>query len=146
MFIEFVALIVRNRIHFYLKNAKMKNEKKRNFMNVPAAIRELEKIEMIRRSDGKYTLDHAVTATQKEILGAFGLDEMFIKQKASKLSEEIFAIEKRMLEKVEARRDKLASDLKSLFDKRDEMRKQEIWDAISKSRRTHEEILNFIKT
>lgn len=83
MFIEFVALIVRNRIHFYLKNAKMKNEKKRNFMNVPAAIRELEKIEMIRRSDGKYTLDHAVTATQKEILGAFGLDEMFIKQNAA---------------------------------------------------------------
>jgi len=94
MFIEFVALIVRNRIHFYLKNAKMKNEKKRNFMNVPAAIRELEKIEMIRRPDGKYTLDHAVTATQKEILGAFGLDEMFIKQNASKLSGEIFAIEK----------------------------------------------------
>ena len=83
IFIEFVALIVRNRIHFYLKNAKMKNEKKRNFMNVPAAIRELEKIEMIRRSDGKYTLDHAVTATQKEILGAFGLDEMFIKQNAA---------------------------------------------------------------
>jgi hypothetical protein len=50
-----------------------------------------------------------------------------------------------MLEKVEARRDKLASNLKSLLDKRDEMRKQEIWDAISKSRRTHEEILNFIK-
>lgn len=52
---------------------------------------------------------------------------------------------KRMLEKVEARRDKLASNLKSLLDKRDEMRKQEIWDPISKSRRTHEEILNFIK-
>ena len=83
IFIEFIALIVRNRIHVRLKNAKLKNEKKLNFMNVPASIRELEKIEMIRRPDGRYMLDHAVTATQKEILGAFGLDEMFIKQNAA---------------------------------------------------------------
>ena len=83
IFIEFIALIVRNRIHVRLKNAKLKNEKKRNFMNVPVAIRELEKIETIHRHDGKYTLDHAVTAIQREILGAFGLDEMFIKQNAA---------------------------------------------------------------
>ena len=41
---------------------------------VPAAIRELEKIEMVRQTDGKYRIDHAVTATQKAILKAFGID------------------------------------------------------------------------
>lgn len=94
VFVEFVALVVRNKFHFYLKNANLKNPRKKNFMNVPAAIRELEKIEMIRRPDGRYMLDHAVTATQKEILSAFGLDEDFIKENALKLSDEIAAAEK----------------------------------------------------
>lgn len=94
IFIEFIALIIRNRIHSRLKNAKLKNEKKQNFMNVSAAIRELEKIEMIRRPDGRYALDHAVTATQKEILHAFGLDEKFIMDGAAELSAEIARFEK----------------------------------------------------
>ena len=94
IFIEFIALVIRNRIHSRLKNAKLKNEKKQNFMNVNAAIRELEKIEMIRRPDGKYMLDHAVTATQKEILHAFGLDEEFIMDEAMKLGMEIAKLEK----------------------------------------------------
>ena len=50
-----------------------------NFMNVPAAIRELEKIEMIRQADGIYRLDHAVTANQKTILKAFDIDANYIK-------------------------------------------------------------------
>ena len=33
--------------------------KKDNYMTVPAAIKELEKIEMIRLSDGNYRLEHA---------------------------------------------------------------------------------------
>ncbi len=94
IFIEFIALIIRNRIHTRLKNAKLKNEKKQNYMNVPAAIRELEKIEMIRRPDGRYMLDHAVTATQKEVLHAFGLDEDFIMDEAAKLGAEIARFEK----------------------------------------------------
>ena len=98
IFIEFVALIIRNRIHCRLKNAKLKDEKKRNYMNVPAAIRELEKIEMIRRPDGRYVLDHAVTATQKEILRAFGLDENFILENAKTLGDEIARIEKEKLD------------------------------------------------
>lgn len=98
IFIEFIALIVRNRIHVRLKIAKLKNEKKLNFMNVPASIRELEKIEMIRRPDGRYMLDHAVTATQKEVLRAFGLDEEFVMTSAKKLSEDISLAEKEMLD------------------------------------------------
>lgn len=87
LFIEFVALIIRNRIYTSLKAAVLKNERKANYMTVPAALRELEKIEMIRGGDGIYRLDHAVTATQKEILRAFGLDEEYIKEQAGELSE-----------------------------------------------------------
>ena len=68
IFVEFVALIVRNKLYTYLKSAILKNERKYNFMTVPAAVRELEKIEMIRGGDNVYRLDHAVTATQKIIL------------------------------------------------------------------------------
>ena len=44
-------------------------------MTVPAAIRELEKIEMTRQTDNVYWLDHIVTAKQKKILKAFGMNE-----------------------------------------------------------------------
>lgn len=87
IFIEFVALILRNRLYTRLTSAVLKNDKKANYMTVPAAIRELEKIELIRLGDGVYHLDHAVTATQKEILSAFGLDEDFVKQEAVRLGE-----------------------------------------------------------
>ncbi|MGB4406592.1 MAG: hypothetical protein WBI82_07015 [Sphaerochaeta sp.] len=39
-----------------------------------AALKELDKIEMVKQSDGVYRLDHAVTATQKAILKAFDVD------------------------------------------------------------------------
>ena len=48
--------------------------KKPNYLTVPAAIRELEKIEMTRQLDKVYRFDHAVTKTQKVILSAFGMD------------------------------------------------------------------------
>ena len=55
--------------------------------SISAAIRELEKIEMIRQADGVYRLDHAVTATQKLILKAFGIDANYIKRKAKEISD-----------------------------------------------------------
>jgi len=58
---------------------------KKNYMIVPAALRELEKIEMVRRSTGGYRLDHAVTKTQKTILQAFGLDESHVQKKATEI-------------------------------------------------------------
>ena len=48
-------------------------EGKPDYMTVPAAIRELEKIEMIRWSNGHYRLDHAVTKKQKVILSSLGM-------------------------------------------------------------------------
>jgi hypothetical protein len=60
-------------------------EAKPNYMTVPAALRELEKIEMVRRSNGRYRLDHAVTKRQKIILSSFGLDENSIRDIASEI-------------------------------------------------------------
>ena len=54
-------------------------------MNVPAAVRELEKIEMIRQTDGEYRLDHAVTATQKTILKAFKMDAEYVQKEAGRI-------------------------------------------------------------
>ena len=50
-------------------------------MTVPAAIRELEKIEIVRINSGVYQLDHAVTYTQEIILNSFGIskDEVYVK-------------------------------------------------------------------
>jgi transposase, IS4 family len=66
IFTQFIALIIRNKIYTALQEENEKLEKKQNYMTVPAAIRELEKIEMTRQTDNVYRLDHAVTAKQKK--------------------------------------------------------------------------------
>ncbi len=88
IFIEFIALIVRNKIYTCLKEEKKKLNKKPNYMTVPAALKELGKIGMARQLDNVYRLDHAITATQKTILGAFGMDAAYVRHKASELSEQ----------------------------------------------------------
>jgi len=87
MLIAFVALIIRNRMYTKLKDEEEKIPEKPNYMNVPASIRELEKIEMIRQADGIYRLDHALTATQKTILKAYGIDSNYVKRKAKEISD-----------------------------------------------------------
>jgi len=59
-------------------------------MAVPAAIRELEKIELIQQLDHRYRLNYAVTATQKEILKAFGINEVNVRKWASEISDELY--------------------------------------------------------
>ena len=86
IFIEFIALIVRNRIYNLLRENMLRIDAKYNYLTVPAAVRELEKIEMIRRNGGDYRLDHAVTKTQKVILSSFGLDENSIAKGATEIS------------------------------------------------------------
>ena len=89
IFVEFVAMILRCKMYIKLKEEMKKLEKKPNYMTVPAALKELEKIEMVRQLDNVYRLDHAVTANQKTILNAFGLDANHIKYYASELSKEL---------------------------------------------------------
>ena len=86
IFIEFVALIVRNRIYNLLKEQMLRMEARQKYLTVPAAIRELEKIEMVRRNGGTYKLDHAVTKTQKIILSSFGLDADSVSSSAEEIS------------------------------------------------------------
>lgn len=95
IFIEFVALIVRSRFYCLLKDENERLESRQNYMDVPAAIRELEKIEMIRGMDRVYRLDHAVTATQKTILGAFGISAGWIKEQIKALSDRLSIAEER---------------------------------------------------
>ena len=89
IFVEFVAMILRCRMYTKLKEEMKNLEKKPNYMTVPVALKELEKIEMVRQLDNVYRLDHAVTANQKTILNAFGLDANHIKYYASELSKEL---------------------------------------------------------
>ena len=86
IFIEFIALIVRNRIYNLLKETMLRLETRQNYLTVPKAIRELEKIEMVRRNNGLYRLDHAVTRKQKVILSSFGMSEEDIRKTAAEIS------------------------------------------------------------
>ena len=54
-------------------------------MTVPEAIRELEKIVLIRQSERRYRMDYAVTATQKEILKAFNMTAANVRTRRQRL-------------------------------------------------------------
>ena len=102
IFIEFVALIIRNRIYTYLKKEQERSETKQNFLTVPAALRELEKIEMIRMWNNEYCFNYAITATQRKILKAFDLTPANIKDQAKLLAAELKEIEEIDREKAAA--------------------------------------------
>ena len=89
IFVEFVAMIIRNKLYTCLLDEMNRIGKKQNYMTVPAAIKELEKIEMTRQTDNVYRLDHAVTATQKKILHAFDLTEKNVEYRAAWISDEL---------------------------------------------------------
>ena len=91
IFVEFVALILRNRLHTYLRKQRVANGNRQNYMNVPAAIRELEKIEMVRLHDQNYHLAHGVTATQKEILKAVGMTAANIRSQAVGINDDLIS-------------------------------------------------------
>ena len=55
-------------------------------MTVPAAIKELEKIEMTRQTDNVYRLDHAVTSKQKKNLKGFWMNEGNVTYRAGEIS------------------------------------------------------------
>ena len=92
IFIGFVATIIRNRIYTLLKDEIGRMDKKQNYMTVPAALKELDKIELLKGGDGDYTLDYAVTATQKAILKAFDMTSDNIQKQARELSSDLARI------------------------------------------------------
>jgi len=87
-------LIIRNRIYTYLKKEQERSETKQNFLTVPAALRELEKIEMIKLWNKEYCFNYAITATQRKILKAFDLTPANIRDQAKLLAAELKSIDK----------------------------------------------------
>ena len=86
VFLEFVALIVRNRMFVSLTDYVNQNHLTMNYMNVAAAIQNLEKLELVRQPDGTYCMDHAVSRQIQIIMKAWGIDLNYIKQHAEQLS------------------------------------------------------------
>ena len=99
IFIGFLATIIRSRIYTLLKDESGRMEKKQNYMTVPAAIKELEKIELLKGADNEYNLDYAITATQKAILKAFDITAENVQKQARAISSDLARV---MIEKVEA--------------------------------------------
>lgn len=93
VFVAFVALIIRSKMYTQLRKRKAEMISRPNYLTVPAAIRELEKIELIRQPGGNYKLDHAITAAQKTILGAFGISEADAKARALAIGKELMHAE-----------------------------------------------------
>lgn len=102
IFIGFVATIIRSKIYTLLKDEQERMDKKQNYMTVPAAIKELEKIEILKGADGEYNLDYAVTATQKAILNAFGITADNIRKQAREISSDLARVQHEMAEESES--------------------------------------------
>lgn len=72
-------------------------------MTVPAALKELEKIEMLKGADNEYRLDYAVTKTQKTILNAFGITATNVQKQAGEIGSDLARIELEEFEKAAAK-------------------------------------------
>lgn len=94
VWLEFCALIIRNRIYNLLKDEMIRLKVKKNFMTVPAAVKELDKIEMVRRNGGLYRLDHGISSTQKIILRSFGLTINDVRAEAAAIANTLAMAEK----------------------------------------------------
>ncbi len=97
-FIEFIALVIRNRMHNLIKELIVKRGKKLNYYNVSSAIAELEKIELVRGADGTYSLDHAITKRQRELLSAFGISEEEALTRLGSVMSELSGIDKKLMQ------------------------------------------------
>lgn len=86
VFAEFIAMIIRNRIYTLLKEKMVQLNTHPTYMNVPGAIKELEKIEMVRLRTNRYQLDHSLSKRQKTILSSFGITEEDIRRSANEIS------------------------------------------------------------
>lgn len=86
-FINFLALIVRNKMYRMIKDEVYETLNTGNHMNVTKALKELDRIELTRRNKGVYTLDCSVSRNQKEILKAFNMGEGDVTMTATKLQE-----------------------------------------------------------
>ena len=78
--IEFVALIIRNRLYGLMKEYVMETGREENYFTVPAAMRELGKVEMVRQADGEYRLELRVTRGRREVFKAVGVGDAEVRE------------------------------------------------------------------
>lgn len=83
VYIAFLASIVRSNISHRLKEYRKTNRKD---YTVPAAMYELDNIEVTRNSKGQYLWKYALTAKQKNILKVFDIDEGYIDEQLKELN------------------------------------------------------------
>ena len=142
---------------------------KPNYLSVPA-LKELEKIELIRQPNGNYKLDHAVH-TQKVILGP--LTDEWIKAQARLIGKDIqnaampeeqkdddedartksiktieaeISQTEEQLRRLKERCDKVSQKLDALYELKKHWEQEELLKAIDKSTRTKAEILAFLES
>ena len=85
--ITFISLIIRNAIYNKLMSEKyLINEPDNNIFSVPEAIKQLEKIEMIKYND-TYRLSSALSRNQKKLLKAFNMNSGSILMEAQYIAE-----------------------------------------------------------
>lgn len=72
VFVVFIASIIRSQIYRSMKSVK--GNDKKNY-TVPAVIKELEKVKVIRQNDGRFVRVRKLTAEQKKLLKAVGVTE-----------------------------------------------------------------------
>ncbi len=82
----FIALIIKSRIRLLLQKKRPGQDKTEKAMDVRDAVSELDRIEMLRRNDGRYSLDSALTKKQKEVLLRLGLKMEDVKADAAGIS------------------------------------------------------------
>ncbi len=84
--VAFLAGIVRNELSRKLK--KISGKDKKNY-TVPAAIRELEKITAVQDARGRYIRRYGLTARQKKIMSAFGINEKQVNDTVNAINKRI---------------------------------------------------------
>ncbi len=115
IFNEFLALILRSRIYTLLKAGSRKLKVKRNYLTVPAAITELEKIEITRCNGGCYVMNYALTRRQKEILALFGISEQEFLARVEQLSAQLQAIPDELAEPQAKDEEAAQAEIDALF-------------------------------
>lgn len=75
MFISFIALIIRNELCNVSRKLIKENKNSKNEFTVPRIIRQLERLNVTKYSDGNYRLRYALTKYFKTLLKEFDVDE-----------------------------------------------------------------------
>ena len=88
-FVAFIASIIRNDIHYHLFDSLKCLGKKRNYMQVPSALKELSMIIINEGQAGNYSLDHAINKKEKDIFEAFDMTEDDVYTSIAKITERL---------------------------------------------------------